>query len=133
MSEEFKIGDIVSFKAETGTILGEIISIRDGLGFENCNVLKKDGSVTSIDPAYLTNYKNTFDPVTKPRHYNIHPSGVEIIQITEHMNFCLGNTIKYVCRAGIKTENPIEDLKKAKWYLEREIQRLEKDNNDKTA
>lgn len=60
-----------------------------------------------------------FDNVKKPKHYNIHPSGVECIEITEHMNFCLGNAMKYIWRADEK--NGVEDLKKAIWYLEREI------------
>jgi hypothetical protein len=65
------------------------------------------------------------DPVNHPPHYNAHPSGVECIDITEHMNFCLGNAVKYVWRADLKSDNPIQDLKKAKWYIEREIARLE--------
>ena len=60
------------------------------------------------------------DPIN-PDHYKNNPSGVECIAITEHMNFCLGNVIKYVMRCDHK--GGIEDLKKAKWYLEREIQR----------
>lgn len=63
------------------------------------------------------------DSVNHPAHYTQHPSGVECIQITEHMNFCLGNAIKYIWRAGLKDVNAIEDLEKAKWYLEREIER----------
>lgn len=59
-----------------------------------------------------------------PNHYKSHPSGVECIQITEHMSFCLGNAVKYVWRAGLKSDSPIEDLEKAKWYIEREIARL---------
>jgi hypothetical protein len=47
---------------------------------------------------------------------------VEVIAITEHMNFCLGNAIKYILRADLKG-NPIEDLQKAQWYLDREIAR----------
>jgi len=66
------------------------------------------------------------DPVNHPAHYTEHPSGIEVIQITEHMNFCLGNVIKYTLRAGLKTEDPIEDLRKARWYLDREIARLSK-------
>lgn len=62
------------------------------------------------------------DP-TNPNHYKSHPSKVECIQITEHMNFCRGNAIKYIWRAGEKNDE-IEDLEKAKWYIEREIQRL---------
>jgi hypothetical protein len=64
-----------------------------------------------------------FDPVTRPKHYTTHPSGVECITVTEHMNFCLGNAVKYIWRAGEKGDI-IEDLKKARWYLDREIARL---------
>jgi hypothetical protein len=64
------------------------------------------------------------DAVNHPRHYTDHPSGVECIQITEHMNFCLGNAIKYIWRAGLKSDSPIEDLKKARWYVDRELQKL---------
>jgi len=60
------------------------------------------------------------DPVNHPKHYTQHPSGVECIQITEHMGFCLGNAVKYIWRADLK-HDAIEDLEKAKWYLEREI------------
>lgn len=60
-----------------------------------------------------------------PSHYRNHPSGVECIQITEHLNFCRGNAIKYLWRAGEK-DDEIEDLKKARWYVDREIQRIEK-------
>lgn len=62
------------------------------------------------------------DPVEHPAHYTNHPSGVECIQITEHMGFCLGNAIKYIWRADEKGD-AIEDLRKAKWYIEREIER----------
>lgn len=62
------------------------------------------------------------DTVNRPAHYNGHPSGVECIQITEHMNFCLGNAIKYIWRADLKGKD-IEDLRKARWYLDREIRR----------
>lgn len=68
----------------------------------------------------------THDPVNHPSHYTSHPSGIECIQITEHMNFCLGNTLKYIWRAGEKVgASELEDLKKARWYLDREIARRE--------
>jgi len=67
------------------------------------------------------------DLVNHPPHYSAHPSGVECITVTEHMNFCLGNATKYIWRAGLKSVDPIEDLRKARWYLEREIARLEAD------
>lgn len=59
------------------------------------------------------------DPVQRPKHYTTHPSGIECIQIAEHMGFCLGNVLKYVWRADLK--GGLEDLKKARWYLDREI------------
>lgn len=64
------------------------------------------------------------DPVNHPKHYTSHPSGVECITIVEHMGFCIGNAIKYLWRAD-KKGPPIEDLKKARWYIDREIQRRE--------
>ena len=63
------------------------------------------------------------DTVNNPRHYTSHPSGVECIEITEHMNFCLGNAVKYIWRANLKGKE-IEDLRKARWYIDREIQRI---------
>ncbi len=63
------------------------------------------------------------DNVNHPRHYTKHPSGVECIQITEHMGFNLGNAMKYIWRADLKG-NQVEDLKKAVWYINREIQRI---------
>lgn len=60
--------------------------------------------------------------VNHPPHYTAHPSGVECITIAEHFGFNLGNAIKYIWRAGLKGD-VIEDLKKARFYLEREIAR----------
>ncbi len=63
------------------------------------------------------------DTINKPEHYTCHPSGIEPITITKHMNFCLGNVIKYVMRADYKG-NRLEDLKKAQYYLNLEISGL---------
>lgn len=63
------------------------------------------------------------DPVNHPSHYTSHPSGVECIQVTEHMSFNVGNAIKYLWRAGMKGAQ-LQDLEKARWYVDREIQRL---------
>ena len=62
------------------------------------------------------------DNVNNPKHYTAHPSGIEAIEVTEHMNFCLGNAMKYIWRADLK-HDAIEDLEKARWYLDREIRR----------
>lgn len=58
------------------------------------------------------------DPVNHPSHYQQYP--IEVIEITERLNFLLGNVVKYVLRADYKGK-PLEDLKKAAWYLHREI------------
>jgi hypothetical protein len=66
------------------------------------------------------------DAVNHPKHYTSHPAkcvcsaGIECIQITEHMGFNLGNAVKYVWRADLKSD-AIEDLKKARWYIDREL------------
>lgn len=66
------------------------------------------------------------DNVNHPPHYNKHPSGVECITVAETFSFNLGNCLKYIWRADLKRRNSLEDLKKARWYLDREIQRREK-------
>lgn len=72
------------------------------------------------------------DPVNYPSHYTSHPAKcecgrqIECIQITEHMGFNLGNSLKYIWRCDLKND-AIEDLKKAAWYLDREIAKREKE------
>ena len=64
------------------------------------------------------------DPVN-PTHYH----GDAVMRIIEDfkLGFCLGNTVKYILRAGNKVDAPtLQDLLKAKWYLQREIDRLQK-------
>lgn len=63
------------------------------------------------------------DNVNDPPHYKF-ANGVEVIDLTEQMNFNLGNVIKYVARSGRKTADPVEDLRKAQFYLQRELRRL---------
>jgi hypothetical protein len=76
--------------------------------------------------AKATALEITVDQVNHPSHYTAHPSGIEAIQITRHMNFNLGNAIKYIWRAGLKNEGKhIEDLKKAIFYINDEIKRIE--------
>ena len=63
--------------------------------------------------------------VIHPNHYNV--GGIEVIDFIESwsLGFSLGNAIKYIARAPYKN-NELEDLKKARWYVDREIERLEK-------
>lgn len=58
-----------------------------------------------------------------PTHYRNHPSGIECIQVTEHLPFCPGNAIKYIWRHASQPtpESQIEDLQKAIWYINRTI------------
>ncbi len=63
--------------------------------------------------------------VNNPKHYNSHPSGVECIDVIEHFTFNLGNAVKYIWRADLKG-NGNEDLQKAKWYIERELKKRNK-------
>jgi len=65
------------------------------------------------------------DPVNHPTHYRS-PSGVECIDVVEHLPFCRGAAIKYIWRAGLKTEDALTDLRKSLWFVQREIARLEK-------
>ena len=65
------------------------------------------------------------DNVNSPSHYTAHPSGIECIEVTRHCNFNIGNAIKYLWRAGIKSDaTHTEDLRKAVWYINDEIERL---------
>lgn len=69
------------------------------------------------------------DPIS-PDHYQGFSNGAEVIDITEHLNFNRGCAVKYLCRAGRKDPTKtLEDLNKARFYVEREIQRLTKETN----
>lgn len=76
--------------------------------------------------------KSKSDAVNHPAHYSSHPSGVECITVVEHMTFNAGSALKYLWRAGLKGEpaelaaKQLEDLRKAAWYVQREIERLSK-------
>ncbi len=71
---------------------------------------------------HFGNLTGIFDAVNHPKHYVSHPSGIECIRVTEHMSFNLGNVVKYLWRADEKGA-PLQDLEKARWYLDREIER----------
>ena len=69
------------------------------------------------------------DNVNHPKHYTSDPSGIECIEVVKHRDFCIGNAIKYLWRAGLKEEEgrttsdkQIEDLQKAIWYINKEIE-----------
>ena len=84
-------------------------------GPEVANAVRRDMGLDRID-----------DPVNHPSHYKQY-TGFEVIDITEQLNFNRGNAVKYILRAGFK-DDEMEDLRKAQFYINREIQRLEKNN-----
>ena len=67
------------------------------------------------------------EAVDHPSHYGGEKNPYEAIKVIEawDLNFSLGNVLKYMSRAGKKSDNILEDLKKAAWYLNREIKRIE--------
>lgn len=86
---------------------------------------------TYINPALTTAALAATIPdlINRPPHYTSHPSGIECIQITEHMGYNLGNAIKYIWRADLKG-NSVDDLAKARWYITREMERLNTKKGD---
>ena len=72
-----------------------------------------------------TTGRDEYTPTNHPLHYNVHPAGVECVDVVEGFGFCIGNAIKYLWRADAK-DQPLEDLRKALWYVQREIDRREK-------
>ena len=75
--------------------------------------------------------KEEFDEISKPKHYNSHPSGIECIIIAEHHCYNIGCAIKYLWRQGLKDgEDSVKDLKKAVQYIQFQIQKIERDKNE---
>ena len=73
--------------------------------------------------------ENKEETVNHPKHYNM--GKYEVIDVIEDwkLGFHLGNTVKYIARSKHKN-NRLEDLKKAKWYLDRKIEKLENKNGE---
>lgn len=97
----------------------------------NCNL---DGVDIDDTCQNYAPYKTGYDAVNHPKHYTSHPSGIECIEITRHYIFSIGNAIKYLWRAGLKSDaaledvdKEIEDLEKAIWYINDRIKTLKND------
>ena len=87
-------------------------------------------SIGFVNPSAICKHAPDNDPVNHPAHYTAY-KGLEIIDLTEQLNFNRGNAVKYITRAGLKDptrDAEIEDLEKARWYIDREIQRLKRDD-----
>lgn len=93
-----------------------------------CGADLREVGPVSTESAPSSTTGNDVDPagVNHPEHYNLHPSGVECIDVVRHHNFNIGSAIKYLWRQGLKDGEPsVKDLSKAIWYIEDEIKRLE--------
>jgi predicted nucleic acid-binding Zn-ribbon protein len=112
-----KIGELDIVEEARNTLLSEIKDLRDKV-FSNLTDTKEEDN-------------KEHDAVNHPKHYTSHASGIECIEITRHYNFDIGNSIKYLWRAGLKkeqglsdVEKEIEDCKKAIWYINDHIKHL---------
>ncbi|MFJ9900273.1 DUF3310 domain-containing protein [Streptomyces sp. NPDC091280] len=128
----FEVGDIViiwnpgtPYTKQFKDHRAVITEIHEGEAFPY-GVTFKNGytlgfTAEEITPALET--ENASDPVNHPAHYTWLP-GIEVIDITQHFSFVIGNALKYLMRAGHKGD-AVEDLKKALWYIQFELKRLE--------
>ena len=109
----------------TNVPYSNIKSFEDGTLMPSLQVLKRISEALNIDYKELNVEEDKKEMVDHPKHYNM--GKYEAIDVIEDWNlgFNLGNTIKYISRAGHK-DNILQDLKKALWYLDREIKRIEK-------
>jgi hypothetical protein len=125
---EYRRGAVVHEAQLTG-LEAQMVAWRPGAGGHGVDDLI-DATRAAVDRALYGDASRSpesgdgHDPVTAPSHYRGHPSGIECIQVTEHMSFCLGNAVKYIWRADLK-DDALEDLRKAAWYVQREIARRE--------
>lgn len=111
-----------------GETITEDVGKQDEIQMENGSTIKFTGSSNEIFRGINEESEVVDevieDPVNHPKHYTSDPSGIETIQITENMGFCLGNAVKYIKRCELKG-NKKQDLEKAIWYIQREINRVE--------
>ena len=105
----------------------QLANLEEGqLGNSNKPLYNNNEGFTEVTHKNEEKCENTpvfeVDMVKEPPHYNNHPSGIECIQITKHMNFCLGSAMKYIWRCDLKG-NAIQDIDKAIEYLQIERKR----------
>ena len=110
----------------TNVPYSNIKGFEDGTLMPSLQVLKRISEALNIDYKELDIKEDKKEMVDHPKHYNM--GKYEAIDVIEDWNlgFNLGNTVKYISRAGHK-DNILQDLKKAAWYLDREIKRIEKE------
>ena len=110
----------------TNVPYSNIKSFEEGTLMPSLQVLKRISEALNIDYRELNIEEDKNEMVDHPKHYNMGKyEAIDVIEDWE-LGFNLGNTVKYISRAGHK-DNILQDLKKAAWYLDREIKRLEKE------
>ncbi|WP_327294433.1 DUF3310 domain-containing protein [Streptomyces sp. NBC_01197] len=138
---EFSVGDRVVVTSDESTVMGQrgVISELDDFGVKLILdggeywwtdifflTLESEYEVLSAPPLSVeTEVAKRPDVVNHPSHYTSHPSGIECKDIVGHYPFFVGSAIKYLWRAGLKTEDAVTDLRKAIQNIEFEIERLE--------
>ena len=135
---KFKVGDKAVFyryssdgwEKDYGVDVGDVVTIKS-VSDINYYFFSKTGRIVLTEECCLKPYTEDSgnedqDVVNHPKHYTSDPSGIECIQVTRHRNFNIGNAMKYLWRNGLKdSDAQIQDLRKAIWYIEDEIKRLE--------
>ena len=110
----------------TNVPYSSIKSFEEGTLMPSLQVLKRISEALNIDYKELNAEEDKKEMVNHPSHYNMGKyEAIDVIEDWE-LGFNLGNTVKYISRAGHK-DNILQDLKKALWYLDREIKRIEKE------
>lgn len=100
----------------------EDVATISAVAFPDRETSRKNDDALALLRAELTGEEPYEKTVNHPSHYTQYEK-LEVIDLTEQMNFNRGNVIRYVARAAF-TGTELEDLKKAEWYLKREIARL---------
>lgn len=119
--DDFEVWQQSSIAPSFGAGLSELV--RAGEAGENNRMEAIIDSILGLGNSILDK-ADALDMVNHPPHYTQHPSGVECIEIVEHMPYNIGAATKYLWRCGLKGDE-IEDLRKAAWYVNREIERRE--------
>lgn len=116
-----------TFYIDTWEVVTDNIEAGDLTGGVNEAVDEDEGLIIS-GPLSFFDVNKTADVVNHPPHYKF-SNGAEVIDITENLTFNGGNAVKYLARStrqdGQNKGNVLEDLRKARWYIDREIERIE--------
>ena len=122
---EKKAKSKAQFKSPRSRLINDLFQVKKAMdAIEPKRVMinlarRKDGAIIDLNKG--GEVISLPDLVNRPPHYR--DGGIEVIDFIEakDLNYRLGNVVKYVSRAGKKNSDPVQDLEKAAWYLQREI------------